>query len=187
LFEHRGVRLRKIEEADLEALLALKQESWPYTHRTTIANMADQRRWFEGLATDVHAPANLVLIAGSEEISDFGIFKFFGVDYVNRSAAVGWDIFPAHRGRRLGLRLVAAGAAFAFEIFNLNRLAAEILEDNQRSLNCARAVGFVEEGRARQAVWKRDRHVDSLLFGLLRSDFRTNAQKSSVDQSFERD
>lgn len=182
MFEHRGIRLRKIEEADLEALLALKRESWPHTHRTTIANMADQRRWFQGLATDVHAPANLVLVAVSEETGDFGIFKFFGIDYVNRSAAVGWDIFAAHRGKRLGPRLVAAGAAFGFEILNLNRLAAEILKDNQRSLSCAWAVGFVEEGRARQAVWKRDRYVDSLLFGLLQPDFRTNAQKSSVDK-----
>ena len=176
MFEHHGVHLRKIAETDLEALFALKQETWPFTHRTTIANLADQQRWFEGLATDVHAPANLVLVARVEGVGDFGIFKLFGVDYVSRSAAVGWDIFAQHRGQRLGPRLVAAGAAFAFEVLNLNRLGAEILEGNQRSLGCARAVGFVHEGRARQAVWKRDSYLDSLLFGLLRSDFSDNAQ-----------
>jgi RimJ/RimL family protein N-acetyltransferase len=172
--------MRKIEETDLDPLLELKRESWPFTHHTTIANRADQVRWFHGLGDEVHSPRNLVLSAGlaeSEVFEGFGVFKIFDVDYISRHARVGWDIFSKHRGNGLGRRLVEAGAAFSFEILNLNRLSAEILDGNERSRRCAAAAGFLSEGRLRNAVYKNGRYVDSLLFGLLRSDLPAQRDK----------
>jgi RimJ/RimL family protein N-acetyltransferase len=173
LFLHKGVRLRKLEETELDLLLELKRESWPYTHHTTIANRADQLRWFRSLGEEVHSPKNLVLSASLAEAGDsqgFGVFKIFDVDYINRSARVGWDIFPSNRGNGLGPRLVVAGVAFSFDILNLHRLSAEILDENDRSRRCAEAAGFRQEGCLREAVYKRERYVDSLMFGILKSD-----------------
>ena len=168
------MRLRKLEEPDLELLLELKRESWPYTHHTTIANRADQLRWFQSLSADVHSPRNLILSAALAELMDFhsfGVFKIFDIDYVNRNARVGWDIFTTHRGKGLGRRLVAAGVAFCFDILNLERLTAEILDGNARSRRCAEASGFRLEGCLRNAVHRQGRYIDSLVFGVLRSDF----------------
>jgi RimJ/RimL family protein N-acetyltransferase len=172
-FTHGGIVLRKLEESDLDLLLELKRESWPYTHHTTIANRSDQQRWFQSLSGNVHAPESVVLSAGVAEEKDptaFGIFKCFGVDYINRNAQVGWDVFASHRGNGLGRRIVSAGAAFCFEILNLRRLTAEILADNERSRRCAEGCGFRKEGCHREAVYRNGRYVDSLIFGLLRSD-----------------
>lgn len=177
LFTYNGIRLRKLEESDLDLLLELKHESWPYTHRTTISNRGDQQRWFQSLGGDIHAPKNLVLSASlAEQASSptFGIFKCFDADYINRNAQVGWDIFAAHRGQGLGRRLVSTGIAFCFDILNLQRLTAEILADNDRSRRCAEGCGFQNEGRHREAVYRKGRYVDSLIFGLLRSDLPTS-------------
>lgn len=186
MFVHGVVRLRKIEEEDLEALLELKRESWPYTHHTTIANRSDQLRWFQGLDGDVHAPRNLVLAAGladADEFSKFGAVILSDVDYIGRSAWISWHVFSEHRGQGLGKSLLAAGAAFGFEILNLRRVSTEILDDNLRSQRCAQAAGFVEEGRQRAAVYKQHEYVDSLLFGLLRSDLPADDGKGASRKS----
>jgi RimJ/RimL family protein N-acetyltransferase len=121
----------------------------------------------------VHAPKNLVLSASLVESANapvFGIFKCFDVDYIKRNAQAGWDILASHRGQGLGRRLVSAGVAFCFEILNLERLSAEILADNERSRRCAEGSGFRNEGCRQQAVYRKGHYIDSLIFGILRSD-----------------
>jgi RimJ/RimL family protein N-acetyltransferase len=108
-----------------------------------------------------------------------GIFKVFGIDYQNRTADTGWDIFEDHRGKGFGKKLVAAGAAFCFNILNLHRLNAEILSTNVASLRCAEAAGYVLEGTRRQAVHKEGKYVDSHILGILFSDANLGLQSKS--------
>ncbi len=75
MFTHGELRLRKLDEGDLDKLLELKQESWFGTHRVTILNSDDQKRWFASLDADPHCPKNLVLIASTNLHVDVGVFK----------------------------------------------------------------------------------------------------------------
>lgn len=170
MYEHNGVRLCKLEMGTLEPLKDLKRESWLSTHQITIANDADQRRWLESLEEeDVNTPKNLVLTAFRSS-TIFGIYKILNVDYINRTANVGWDVYEKNRGKGLGKKLVIAGAAFCFDILNLRRLDAEILANNGASLKCAQNAGFSKEGVRRQAVHKLGEYVDSVVLGLLSSE-----------------
>lgn len=169
MFTHKKLTLRKLEKEDLRLLFELKQESWFGTHHVTIINNTDQERWFEGLDRHPHHPSSLFLIA--DEKKDFpcsiGLFKITNIDWVNRQTDVAWDVFELYRGKGYGKNLVEAGTRFAFDILNLRRLNAEILETNIASQKCAFAAGYDLEGRKRMAIFKNGKYVDSLMFGHL--------------------
>lgn len=174
LYEHNnGLEFTKLEEEDLEWLKELKNESWFGTHRVAIVNMNDQKKWF-------HSTSSLVLVASAmgkgsvrqaAELEAVGIFKIDNIDSVNRSCDVGWDVFSEFRGQGLGYRIVEAGVDFCFEILNLNRLDAEILENNKASQKCAEKAGFVLEGARRQAVYRCNQYIDSRIYGVLRDNW----------------
>lgn len=175
MYTYDDVSLLKLDQGNLAALWKLKQESWLNTHQITINTMEEQEAWFDSLDHDAHAPRNLVLVADGP-VANFGIFKIFNVDYVNRSADVGWDIFEDYRGQGLGKKLVAAGSSFAIRMLNLHRLNAEILTINIASQHCAEAAGYLAEGRRREAVHKMGEYVDSVIYGLLSSDAESTLQ-----------
>lgn len=178
MYTFENIKLEKLERMHVGRLEDLKKESWLSTHQVTIVNYQDQIRWFEHLDVDVNAPRNLVLQAvtlddsyGFHERTNFGVFKIFNVDYINRTADVGWDIFKEFRGRKLGKLLVRAGTSFCFDVLDLYRLNAEILAGNEVSLACALGAGFVKEGMKRNAVHKPDQRVHSVVLGLLKDEW----------------
>ncbi len=174
MYSHGNITLRKLEASNLYQLVDLKEESWLTTHQASILNRQDQTRWFEQLDNNPNYPKNLVLEAhwvNGNQDNVFGIFKVFNIDYISRTADTGWDVFRSFRGKGCGKKLVAAGTAFCFDVLALRRLNAEILVGNEASLKCALAAGFVQEGCKRQAVHKLGQHVDSLVFGMLVSEW----------------
>ena len=175
LYENNGVVFRKLMKEDLNRLLCLKNESWSNTHKVTITNMDDQYKWYESLLKEsVNYPNNLVLIAaikldkGGEPLTPtFGMYKILNINWVNRTANVGWDVFKVCRGKGYGKKMVAAGASFCFDVLNLRRLNAEILADNTASIKCAEAAGFTLEGTKMQEVHRCGKYIDSHVYGKL--------------------
>lgn len=169
MYESKGLIFKKIEEHHLNDFKDLKDESWLMTHQKSIINMADQQKWFDHMDDDLNCPKNLVL-AVLKGIILIGCYKVFHVDYINRSADVGWDLLKRYRGKSYGKAIVAGGANFCFDILNLRRLNAEIIATNIPSQKCAEATGFVLEGVNREAVHKPEGYVDSQFWGLLVSE-----------------
>lgn len=179
MYTFQDIKLSKLEKSHLWALKELKEESWMTTHQVSMVNYDNQCLWYDALVRDnVNCPRNLVLQAERLQKSPndhhgwtFGIFKILNIDYVNRTADVGWDVFLKFRGQGLGKVLVAAGTSFCFDILSLRRLNAEILVGNEKSVKCAVPAGFVQEGVRRQAVHKLGSYVDSVVYGLLECEW----------------
>ena len=169
MFTSGNITLRKISEKDLSDLVSLKHESWKNTHHITICNMSDQMKWFHSLDNHPHSPRHLFLVACSKERKNVGVFKIADIDYINRTADVGWDVYEQFRNAGNGKNIVKAGVAFCFEVLNLRRLNAEILVNNPSSMKCAESAGFSLEGRKIEAVCKEGVFIDSLLYGLLQA------------------
>jgi RimJ/RimL family protein N-acetyltransferase len=166
------IAFRRADRHDAKALLDLKNESYFGTHTVTYANLISQEKWIESISLETHCPRNLVLIANYSGVMyeyDCGIFKILNIDWQNRKAEVGWDIFQNFRNQGLGKKLVKAGVTFAFEVMNLHRLDAQILVTNAASLKCAEAAGFIIEGKQRSAIFKKDSYIDNLILGVLRN------------------
>lgn len=168
-----GINFRKAEKSDAKTLLDLKNESHFGTHTVTLANITTQEKWLENINHETHCPRNLVLVGScylshkEEELYDIGIFKLLDIDWQNRRAKVGWDIFSDFRRKGLGTKIVKAGVDFAFNILNLHRLDAQILITNEASLKCAKVAGFQIDGRQDKAVFKNGKYIDNLILGIL--------------------
>ena len=167
MYDHKdGIRLRKMHRGDLEALLELKQESWWGTHGTLISNVEDQLRWYEGLSN-----RELFMIA-EKEFKPVGVAVYTNIDWVSRTLDISGSIYQYSRKPDIVKPAFAAGLDFAFEVLNMHRLSAEVLETNTAAqwleINF---LDFKVEGRKRQAVYKAGRYYDSLVLGLLREDW----------------
>lgn len=162
-----GLRLRKFDKIDLPQLLELKNESWFGTHKISILNSSDQENWFNKITS---SSTDLILIAMAESDA-IGAFKIADIDWMNRVCHIGQDIFQQYRGKGFGYKIVEAGIDFCFEILNMNRLDAEVLENNIVSQKILFAGGFKEEGRRHQAVFKCNNYIDSLIIGITRNEW----------------
>jgi len=60
----------------------------------------------------------------------------------------------------------------AFETLNLNRISLHVYETNLRAIRSYEKVGFIHEGRLRQAEYQDGRYVDVVLMSVLRSDWQ---------------
>jgi len=154
-------------------LLELKHESWFGTHTVTFANTISQEKWLDKISLETHCPRDLILIAyyTDEKMTfdgiNIGVFKILNIDWQNRKAEAGWDIYKEYRGKGYGKKIVEAGLDYAFKMLNLRRLDAQILCTNEASIKCAKHAGFIQEGLQKQAIVKNGEYIDNLLFGVM--------------------
>lgn len=172
LYKTKDFGFTKLSKGHLENLFYLKNESWFGTHKISIVNMDDQKKWYESISKDVHQPPHLFLIGFHIDEMEVkrgpvGIFKYTSIDWVNRKADVGWDIFEKNRGKGLGKKIVKCGVSFAKDVLNLRRLNAEILINNTPSQKCAIEAGFIQEGCKRKEIHKKGEYLDNLIYGVL--------------------
>ncbi|MDW8097566.1 MAG: GNAT family N-acetyltransferase, partial [Aquificaceae bacterium] len=60
--------------------------------------------------------------------------------------------------------------ALAFEVAKLHTLKLEVIEDNERAISFYKRMGFVEEGRLREFVFKEGRWKDVIVMGMVKID-----------------
>lgn len=167
MYQHKeGVTLRKIERSDLADLLRLKQESWWGTHRASVVNLDDQEHWFENI------PRNQMCLVGEQD-GPLGLAIFSNIDWVSQTLQISGAVYK-HR-RKLSKEAFCAGLDFAFEMLNMRRVEAEVLEYHKAAQRLEIDVlGFKVEGRKRQAAYKCGRYYDSLMIGLLREEWQAD-------------
>jgi RimJ/RimL family protein N-acetyltransferase len=86
------------------------------------------------------------------------------------SLAVGIDD-GARLGRGIGSAAVRLVLGHAFGSLGLNRVSVRVLADNPRAIRCYERVGFVHEGREREAACVGAAFVDDVIMGILASEF----------------
>ena len=61
---------------------------------------------------------------------------------------------------------------YGFQQLNLHRISSSAFSFNERSIKLHKKLGFHEEGRLRQAMFKNGQYHDLVLFGILREEWR---------------
>jgi RimJ/RimL family protein N-acetyltransferase len=100
----------------------------------------------------------------------------WSIDQYNRSAHIGISLRPAFRGRGLGADAVRVLCRYGFSILGLYRLQMETLTDNHAMIKVAGQVGFAQEGVTRGSGWVNGRFEDSVIFGLLATEFSAETE-----------
>jgi RimJ/RimL family protein N-acetyltransferase len=166
----RSLELRKLEKDYVGRVLEIRETNWDCFHRPLLANTTDQKEWFAQLDSNPYTPRLLVLQA---KIDDrlIGYAMLTDIDYINRSAGLSCGLETNERGKGQGKLLMAAASAFAFDVLNLLRIDAEVLETNPASAKCLQAAGFKLIGTKTGAVLRGTQMLDSNIYELLACDF----------------
>ena len=76
-------------------------------------------------------------------------------------------------GRGYGTEATRLMLDHAFTELGLHRVALTVFAFNERAVRSYRSVGFVVEGRAREAIWREGRWWDEISMSLLDSEWAT--------------
>ncbi|WED26872.1 GNAT family N-acetyltransferase [Vibrio sp. DW001] len=166
-----GFGLRTIESEDLGWIKELRNcnSTWKNLEQVHPLNMNDQVGWFERLQAD---NSKEYFIFTNNKNDCIGLVRITDIDYINRKACIGLDIRIAFRGKKLATIAYALIFDYLFNYRNLNRLYLFVLETNVVALNLYKKIGFMEEGRQREAIIRNNRKLDYIMMSLLSSEFR---------------
>jgi UDP-4-amino-4,6-dideoxy-N-acetyl-beta-L-altrosamine N-acetyltransferase len=169
MFEFAGVAIRPIEDTDLERMVRLRADPriWMKLGDVAMVNLKAQQEWFQKLLAD---PRRRYFILCSEEIDFLGVVRMDEVDWINRSVRVGGDILPEYHHQGYGTKMFELIKKYCFDYLNMHRVWLLVLETNEIAHNMYGKVGFVEEGRQRQAIFRDGRYHDYIMMSLLGSE-----------------
>ncbi len=182
--------LSLLEEEHSETLFALTDENREYLREwlvwvDNIESVSDTRRYIrsavqqcnddKGFQAGIWFRGNLA-----------GIIGYQNLDWLNRSAAVGYWVGAAFQGNGLATNACGALVDWAFREWRLNRVEVRCAVENYRSRAIPERLGFTQEGIAHQAEWLYDGFVDLVIYGVLAKDWSKINSKLKVAGSLSR-
>lgn len=129
------------------------------------------RRFFEARVAGPGSLAMAVHLRGSERL--IGTCAFSQLDGDNGAAL--FHITIGERdcwGHGYGSEATALMLEHAFGTLGLHRVALSVFEFNERAIRAYLRLGFVAEGRARDAIWREGRFWDEILMSVLEDEWR---------------
>ena len=102
-----------------------------------------------------------------------GKFILFQFSEQNRRAEVGYILDRRYWGQGYMSEVMACVLDHAFNVLKLHRLEADTDPDNTASLDILEKFGFQREGLFRQRWYVYGKWLDSVMLGLLRTDYNS--------------
>ncbi len=136
------------------------------------SSMDFHQQWFQNLKTD---RLNQRLLVETAEHGVIGISSIMNIDWRNRHAWHGLVLGEAnYRGKGYGVDAIMATMRYAFDELNLERLDGAMIEYNQASIAtyCGKRLGWKEEGRRRNYLYRKGRFWDQIIVGITQKDYR---------------
>jgi RimJ/RimL family protein N-acetyltransferase len=134
--------------------------------------MAEIERFFQVRLLGTESLALAIHLRSTDRL--IGTCAFSQLDGSNGSALFHITIGEQDAwGLGYGTEATELMVAHAFDRLRLHRVALTVFAFNERAIRSYRKVGFVLEGRAREAIWRDERHWDELQMSILDSDWET--------------
>lgn len=162
--------LRPVEEDDHPFLVELHNDPQVLhnlTHPEPIT-MEQHLRWWERTKSD-RRQLRLVFVAFGHKA---GMAKFYDYDAMNRSIVLGADIHKDHRGKGWAQFLWTLMLERCFEGFNVHRVGLTTAEYNAVGQHIYKKLGFREEGRLRESLYRDGQFHDQLCMFMTEGDWR---------------
>jgi len=166
------VRLRPVQEADLEALTendSREADPWNWFKYTSADGL---RRHFA--ADGMLSEETGTLAVETPESTLVGSVSWFTVQHGPSSACralnIGISLFPAHRKRGYGSAAQRALAEYLFATTLTERIEAETDAENTAEQRALERAGFTREGVLRHTQFRAGRWRDNVIYSVLRAE-----------------
>lgn len=167
------VRLRAFRDDDLKNSLAWlnNPQVTRYLQHMRPWSMAEERAWIDALMRN-DDPTRVTYVVETADGEYVGATGLVHIDSRNRSAEAGIVIGrPEEWGRGLGTEALNLLLRHAFEEMNLHRVMLRVYAFNQRGMRSYVKLGFVEEGRHREALFRHGAWHDTISMAILQHEY----------------
>ncbi len=169
----RLVRLRALARADLPQLVEWRNDpdikallgGWSFP-----ISLEGEQEWFETARQDKSTQRLAIeVLSDGRYIGNIGLYD---IDWKDRKAEYGILIGDKEAwGRGFGLDASKALLAYAFGELNLHRIFLRVLAQHVRAVRLYEKLGFRTEGRLRCDSFRGGAYHDTLIMGILASEF----------------
>ncbi|MFD1706394.1 GNAT family N-acetyltransferase [Siminovitchia sediminis] len=170
------IYLKLVDQNDAARLFELTDRSRKYLRAwlpwlDDINSVHDTRRYITESRTSFtqHKSMNTAVVYKEKVV---GIAGFNDFDWSNRSGSVGYWLDQHYTGKGIMMRSVRALVHYGFTELKLNRIEIRAAVENYRSRSIPERLGFVMEGRIREAEWLYDHFVDHIVYGMLAREWK---------------
>ena len=172
------VQLRPVQRADISYFLEwfndpeVTQYLGMYLPMTEIA----EQKFIEELGTTRAATQLIFVIEAIEgdKSKPIGSIGLHNINSKDHNATFGISIGDKkYWSKGYGTEAAKLIIRYGFEQLNLHRISSSAWSFNRRSIKMHLKVGFTEEGRRREAVYKNGVYHDEVTFGLLRQEWNS--------------
>ncbi len=167
------VRLRALTTADLARWVEWRNDpeikalvgGWSFP-----VSLEAEQEWFAEARHDQSTRRLAIeVLADGRHIGHVGLYD---IDWKDRKAEYGILIGDkAAWGRGYGLDASNALLGYAFRELNLHRIFVRVLARHERAIRLYDKIGFQAEGRLREDIFRGGAYQDTLLMGILASEF----------------
>jgi len=174
LLKNKEIQLRLLEETDLERLANWKNEMYEYFYEYPIRKCT-QKNWYEE-----HLKKGDILFfielefqpIQAMDLESIGTVGLTNIDWRNRTAEFGRFMIPdvKYRGKGYGRKAIDLVLEYGFDHLNLHRIYLDTLESNKPVIELYKKVGFEEEGRKKQHIYKNGEYFDLICMSILNEE-----------------
>jgi RimJ/RimL family protein N-acetyltransferase len=169
------VRLRAAERGDVKKFCGWVNDPDVTRYLSLYLPMStvDEENWFEAMIKRDQSEKTLVIeVRDGDAWKMIGNCAVFGIDSVNRLGELGIMLGEKDEWNKgYGTETMILLLRHCFDTLNLNRAYLRVYADNLRAKRSYEKAGFVEEGRLREAVYKRGNYDDVIVMSVLRSEW----------------
>ena len=177
MLKGKSVLLRPVKKSDISYFLKWFNDPEVIQYLTLYLPMTEmsEEKYIEELGTTrakSDAPFVIEAIEGAstKPIGNCGLHEINSKDH---NATFGIVIGEKdYWSKNYGTEATRLVINYGFQQLNLHRISSTAFAFNERSIRLHKKVGFREEGRLRQAMFKNGQYHDLVQFGILREEWR---------------
>lgn len=172
----RSVTLREYREEDFPEIRAWVNDPEVAQYLSDIFAAAQSetvtQKFFDRVTGSPEPNAFWFVISDTKTEKYLGQIDLVDINWINRRGTLGIVIpNPANRGRGIGREALSLLAHYAFSRLNLHKIELRVFDYNTRAIEMYKRVGFKEEGRLREHIFRAGCYHDTMEMGLLASEF----------------
>ena len=176
-------RIRKLSSEDNDFTISLREEKEINSMLGSFLFISkdSQLNWIRSLEDKKDSMYCILEIKENKSWTKIGLIRINHIDFINRSASVGGDIIKDYRGKGFAKEMFELIFKLCFDYLNLHRLWLLVLENNDIAINLYNKLGFINEGKQREAIFRNGKYLDYIMMSILFSEYKKN--KNEVDNS----
>jgi diamine N-acetyltransferase len=162
------IRLVPLDASFVDFLIGVRTNwaNYEYFFEFGPVTRASELAWISRSVED-RSQVNFVIVSTEPEALAVGTISLTSIDTRSRHAEYG-RVFvdPANRRGGVATRASRLLLAYAFRELNLRRVYLRVFAENARAIELYTRLGFVEEGRLREHVYKDGSYRDVVLMAV---------------------